>query len=321
LKAHVIDGKIFVITSYDLFMYDPVTDLWVTRARMAQAIITTVHSAVVDNKIIVTCLPKETPTRDLYYTYVMIYDPKTDKWSQGAESKFLLSYGGAGATMGIYAPKRVYVLGVMTPGIFDAVPTNRVYDPVKDVWSYAKIMSIARTHFGVAVVDDVLYVIGGILDLSWDQVPEKPPIMEHNGELIHMHLPSQPFVPTAVNEQYVPIGYSATPLTNEPSGSNSSEPFLTYLAIVTIILMVGTVTILFFHFKKRKTVARKMNTKTNHSGREQNNFVDVLYTIIVRLQLEVEFLPDMFCRGLGCLGRVLVFVLFRGFCLFSSRSR
>jgi len=178
---------------------------------------------VVDNKIIVTYLPQDVPARDLYHTYVMIYDPKTDVWSEGAESEFLLCSGGAGATTGVYAPKRVYVLGIMTASIFDALPTNRVYDPVGDTWASAEVMPTARTHFGMAIVDDVLYIIGGILDLSWENVPEKRPTPTGpNGELIYIHYPSQPFVPTAVNEQYVPIGYSSTPLSSEPS---TSKPF------------------------------------------------------------------------------------------------
>jgi len=252
LKAHVIDGKIFVITSYDLFMYNPVADSWTTKTRMPQPLITTVHSAVVDSKIIVTFLPKETPSRDLHHTYVMIYNPKTDVWSEGAESKFLLSYGGAGATTGVYAPKRVYVLGILEAYLFDALPTNRVYDPVRNAWSTAKVMPTARTHFGVAVVDDVLYVIGGILDVRWEDVPEKIPslTMGPNGELIYIHFPSQPFVPTAINEQYVPIGYSSMPL---PSESEPSKPPATYLVVTTLAITVGVIAAgLLVYFRKRK---------------------------------------------------------------------
>ncbi|MDR2708018.1 MAG: hypothetical protein LBB87_04670 [Nitrososphaerota archaeon] len=248
LKAHVIDGKIFVITSYDLFMYNPSTDSWTTKARMPQPLITSVHSAVVDNKIVVTYIPLRGSE---LHTYVIIYDPKTDAWREGAEADFLLCYGAASATTGIYAPKRVYVQGIMTPGItnFDALPTNHVYDPEKNTWLTAKAMPTARTHFGMAVVDDVLYVIGGILDISWENMPKRTPTTGPDGELIYIHLPSQPFIPTAVNEQYVPIGYSSIPLTSEPASKN----YTTYITVTILALTVGVIIFgLLFLKKKRK---------------------------------------------------------------------
>jgi hypothetical protein len=258
MKAHVIGGKIFVITGYDLLMYDPVTDSWTNKATMPKALITGVHSAVVDNKIVAACLLFENSTRE--HTKILIYDPKTDVWSAGAESAFMLCYGGAGATTGVYAPKRVHVLGITTAALsLVPSPVNQVYDPIRDTWSTVKVMPTARTHFGMAVVNDVLYVIGGILDVSWQDIPG--PLFlttSPNDELIHIHVPSQPFVPTAVNEQYVPMGYSSTPIGPEPTDilfTSETWPFENpspYLLVSIVTIIIGTVTVvLVFYFKKK----------------------------------------------------------------------
>ncbi|MCW4008593.1 MAG: kelch repeat-containing protein [Candidatus Bathyarchaeota archaeon] len=64
---------------------------------------------------------------------------------------------------------------------------NQVYDPETDTWTTATFMPTIRSDFGIAVVNDVLYVIGGY---------------------VHSTLGISP---TAVNEQYFPLGYGVPP--------------------------------------------------------------------------------------------------------------
>lgn len=84
-----------------------------------------------------------------------------------------------GVTSGIYAPQRVYIF---TSNFINKTTSTLVYDPTKDTWSVNEGMPTMRYSCGVAVVDDVLYIIGG-------------------------SIPGQPL---STNEQYVPLGYQGT---------------------------------------------------------------------------------------------------------------
>jgi hypothetical protein len=111
-------------------------------------------------------------------------------------------YGTAvGVTTGIYAPKKIYILGAA--GIPSRMVTW-VYDYVKDTWSTAMAMPTYRHFFGVAVVDDVLYAIGGATSFRTTR----------EGYF-------------SITEQYVPLGYAGTlpPVTSvmvPPASSESS---------------------------------------------------------------------------------------------------
>ena len=95
---------------------------------------------------------------------------------------------------------------------------NVVCDPLRKNVSTAKDMPTPRKYFGVAVVNDILYVIGG-------KSEEKD---------------------SSLNQQYIPIGYHGT----LPSTDASFKPFLIFVALILIISIV--VHRLFFYHKKRK---------------------------------------------------------------------
>jgi hypothetical protein len=126
----------------------------------------------------------------------MIYDIKTDTWSEKVSKPVNTFQHGeviaTGAISGRYAPKKIYVLEGF---IGSLCVRNRVYDAVGNIWSTAKDMPAYRTSFGIAVVDDILYVIGG-LDFA-EPLPD--------------HAVGGAIGPISLNEQYVPIGYSSAP--------------------------------------------------------------------------------------------------------------
>jgi hypothetical protein len=93
------------------------------------------------------------------------------------------------ATSGVYAPKRIYVLGGSD---FQYLPYNYVYDPITDTWNNATQMPYPRSSFGVAIVDDVLYAIGG------------------NGR-------TNGVIPVDLTEKYVPISYVGPEIPELPS--------------------------------------------------------------------------------------------------------
>ncbi|MDR2708019.1 MAG: hypothetical protein LBB87_04675 [Nitrososphaerota archaeon] len=104
-------------------------------------------------------------------------------------------------------------------------------------------MPSSRQNFGVAVVDDILYAIGGA---------------------------SIRGTPLALNEQYIPIGYfdaiqhsTVNPTPSDSFNSPTSEPkptaaasmsILAKTAIAITILIICIITPLFFYItRKRKT--------------------------------------------------------------------
>lgn len=192
LRANVVNDKIYVMQGFYVHVYDPASDSWTNRSSMPATPLQGSGfpplSVVVDNKIIVTGefqigYPLHSEQK------ILIYDTETDNWSEGRTGPTIVVGGAAGATTGANALQSVYVLG-LAYGQFPPPSTNQVYDPKADAWTTATAMPTYRTDFGVAVVNDVLYAIGGYSYVS----------------LIYGTV-----TPVAVNEQYTPIGYGVPP--------------------------------------------------------------------------------------------------------------
>ena len=161
LSASVVDRKIYCIggrrgepTYADVSateVYDPSTDTWTTMEPIPTPV--SYHaSAVLKNRIYVIGGAVEV-------TLNQIYDTETDTWSNGAPLPKGVDAAAAVATSGVYAPKRIYVIGGKQN--LDAVNFNQIYDPETDTWSTGTAMPTARYGLGVAITDDVLYAIGG----------------------------------------------------------------------------------------------------------------------------------------------------------------
>jgi hypothetical protein len=59
------------------------------------------------------------------------------------------------------APKRIYVIGGYNDIRGQGFTLNQVYDPETDTWTMGAQMPTSRYGLGVAVVNDILYAIGG----------------------------------------------------------------------------------------------------------------------------------------------------------------
>jgi len=204
VSANVVDGKIYVIgggqrapnTNFDVNeVYDTETDTWTTKTPVPTGV---EHhtSTVVDNKIYVI-------GGAVKVTLNQIYDTETDTWSNGSLLPKGVDAAAAVATSGVYAPERIYVIGGKQD--LDAVNFNQIYDPETDTWSTGTAMQTARYGLGVAIIDDVLYAIGG--REGWVGFPI-----------------------SAANEQYTPAGYI-------PEFPSWTPLLITLVAVVAIIFV------------------------------------------------------------------------------------
>jgi hypothetical protein len=217
LQANVVNGKIYCMGGARTLgynqgveelnvteVYDPATDKWTTKSPMLSP--AGYVSAVIDNKIYVIG-PEHT----------QIYNPETDKWSTASSPSSSITAGGdngnaaaAAATTGAMAPKRIYV--------YDA-PSLQVYDPVSDSWSFGTSPPTnSRKYLAIAVVDDLLYFIGGF--------NFRPPGF---------------YDFYAENEQYTPFGYG-TP----DSSYGGNELLLLVTVAVAVVVLVGAGLIVYF---------------------------------------------------------------------------
>jgi hypothetical protein len=217
LRAGAVNGKIYVIGGIlddgEILsvneVYDPETDTWTTKSSIPYGVYS--HcAAVVDNKIYVMSGQSSSPGNKGPDKGPLnqIYDPETDTWTSGAPPPQPAHRSGAVATSGVSAPKRIYVIGGEV-GFMEATNINQVYDPQTDIWSTGASMPTARQGLGVAVVNDVIYAIGGsfpdyLVSTSTSGDLNKPHITLVSAKVTPINFMPQQHC--GVNEQYTPIG-------------------------------------------------------------------------------------------------------------------
>jgi len=184
VEANTVNGKIYLIGGQYTNaneVYDPETDSWTTATPLPvepgpyQDEVSA--SVVIDDKIHVMGLAGDG-------NFHQIYDPETDSWNSGTIS--VPPYAAAAATSGVMAPKRIYVFGINTLSWSLDLPQfiTAVYNPENYSRTDFTSMPTGRIQVGVAVVNDIIYVIGGNVPVFANHVAA-----------------------SNVNEQYTPIGY------------------------------------------------------------------------------------------------------------------
>jgi hypothetical protein len=208
--ASVVDGKIYVIGGLPNGtlneMYDPATDTWTTKASMPTA--AAAASGVFNGKIYIVGSYYETIYFSVWWSndtfpelvfrsITQIYDPSTDTWSVGASPPTAFYIGYAVVTTGFMALRCMYIFSAGDQG-------NQVYDFETDSWTYGADIPTSRGGFAVAVVDDLIYVIGG----------EASTHLTDLGEILRSGVPFPgPIEVTyyATAEAYTPFGYGTVP--------------------------------------------------------------------------------------------------------------
>ncbi len=253
LEANVVGDKIYLIggrtggqysTSVGLNeVYDIATDTWTTKTPMPYPVVA-YASAVVDGKIYVMGGQGEfNDPKNL--DLVQIYDPTTDKWSFGNPMPKIVWQAAAGATSGTLAPKRIYLIGGIPEKSIDGTNLNQIYNPENDSWTVGASMPTARFNLHVAVLNDKLYVMGGL------------PYFNLQGDWSNE------------NEQYTPTDYGtpdptspALPSPNPtltpsppPSSSQTNSAPANLMLIAFVVLVITLSAGLLVYFKKRKREA------------------------------------------------------------------
>jgi hypothetical protein len=186
-QANVVSGKIYVFSgdSYGTGnqVYDPLTDSWTVKTAWSRASFRWVSAAFNDKIHVLGGIdPLASGAEEN-----QIYDAEKNTWSSANPSLTVLG-GAAVSTTGVLAPKRIYVMGLG----FSTLYPNYIYNPEQNAWTTGTSMPTGRTNFGIAAINDTLYVIGGDTNPSF----EKAPVGGVSS-----------WVPSAVNEQYFPVGY------------------------------------------------------------------------------------------------------------------
>ena len=216
LSANVVTDKIYLIggnpANTTNEAYDPYTDSWKTKAEIPTGAVYA-QSAVVKNKIF---LFGGLSSRDSN----QIYDPETNTWTSGVSVPSGVAEGAAAATTGVKAPTKIYVMGgettyVSNDGTYGNVTDlNQVYDPESDTWSEGALLPTQLRFFGLAIVNDTFYAIGGFPGLIG-------------------------FFDT--NYEYTPIGYGEV---EKPAPWFASLAGIAIIAVVIVVATASTIYIL-----------------------------------------------------------------------------
>lgn len=201
------DGGLDNITYFNVNeVYDPSANSWTTKAPMPQAG-PCAASKTYGDKIYVLTLNS-----------TLIYDTKTDTWSQGTTSPSTGIWLGA-ATTGDYAPIGIYIFG-----------QNTVYryNPRTDSWVDFPSNVTLNYYPAVAMLNDKFYVIGGFtLDYSQYNPASSYPLYFQ---------PQEKYMCT--NMEYMPVDYG----TLDPS---LTKPKVTILSPQNLIYNASSITLNF----------------------------------------------------------------------------
>ncbi|MDR0471343.1 MAG: hypothetical protein LBH79_06440 [Nitrososphaerota archaeon] len=205
VQANTVDGKIFVFGSSPnsslTLVYDPLVDSWTYRTSKPDGF-WGYDSAVYEGKIYVVGVyaePSYWLTKGLATSYpvesmVQLYNTQTDAWSVIATSDKIFYNPNTvhcRFTSGVYAPDSLYCLYSPLRARETYAHDLLVIDLESNSWKSLGEVPLPRRGFAMEIIDDIVYVLGGYTN-GFDPW------------CIH---PYRVITPTAILEQYVPLGF------------------------------------------------------------------------------------------------------------------
>ena len=165
MRAGVVNGIIYVIggnyNQRDCYAYDPSTDTWDTKASMPAgggALSVTVYNGLIYTFGGSTYSPWA--ALDLVYAY----NPQTNQWNTNLTAMPTPRF----AHQTYLVDGKIYAIGG-SQGQNTSLATVERYDPVTDTWDTLSNMPFSISWFAGAVVDTLIYVIGGTT--NWTNNP------------------------------------------------------------------------------------------------------------------------------------------------------
>lgn len=272
LTACTVNGKIYTLGGFENSfsgkysavneVYDPETDTWATKKPMLADMYAHCAVALGDKIYVIWGQSGGQSGSYLSGPWNQIYDTQTNSWTLGAAPPQPVHRSATVATSGLHAPQKIYVIGGEV-GFMEATNTTQIYDPQTDTWSTGASMPTARQRLALAVVDDLIYAIGGSYPEYWETVSSSQ--NRHYTLLSASTVEPLNFVPqqnSALNERYTPIGYIENETTASASTPNDIEsqtdlPIVALNATCAIVVAVIGVGILAY-FKKYARINKKL---------------------------------------------------------------
>jgi len=215
LSANIVDNKIYLIggkrySSASPFygetnineVYDPTSDTWTTKSPIPIAV-EGYGSAAIDSKIYILGGSRylSSSGSSTSISNNQVYDAQNDNWTSAAVLPEGASYGATATTEGFMAPILTYFIG----GLIDGQNSGetQIFNSTDNSWVSGDPMPTPRAYFGLAVLNDVLYAIGGFDGQEW----------------------------LDINERYQPAGYGTIPpkvLVTSPENNTYAEAKLSF---------------------------------------------------------------------------------------------
>jgi N-acetylneuraminic acid mutarotase len=139
-------------------VYDPQTNTWSRETNIPIAV-QGYAGAVMNNKIYIMGGVRQGETDSEILNYNQVYDPQNQTWSTAANLPTINSYAGCAVTSGDMSPAKIHIVGGCTVTGFEN--KTQTYDPQTNTWSIDAEMPSERAYFGLAMINDVLYAVGG----------------------------------------------------------------------------------------------------------------------------------------------------------------
>jgi hypothetical protein len=252
-EASVVNGKIYVMSGMSNpnlnlnQVCDPVTNQWSTKTPMPDRNGYCAASAAIGNKIYVI----GGVSKSVGPNIMQIYDVTTDSWITGPSPPVSMGgYVSGAVTIGTPNASMIELFGLTgnASPYTNGSTANQIYDPTTHSWTVLSSMTTSRERFGLALLNNEVYTIGGLLTyypLCGDVISQLQ-LFSTNERYTIPPVITMP-TPTVT---HVPATNSTLPTQSEPNLNVSTSELLLGVVVATLIITVSTIFIIAHRSKK-----------------------------------------------------------------------